>query len=494
MSETHIPFKWRLPVIRLLSAVLLLTAAGLHLKNRPQEPEEYETRVIPPTCEDSGYTLYTSIHTGSTEVRNLVPALGHSFGDWETIRSGTAVEPQLQSRVCSVCRAEDQQALYPELGIDRLTLNGDMEGIAKRDEVFPEAAFSGAQQSFTAFASAKYQGHSSLQYDKKNYTVKFFSDEDRKEKYRLTFSHWQPEHKYVLKAHYTDPSMCRNLVCADIWADMVSTRETVPQRLKELSNYGAVDGFPIALYINDTFHGLYTMNLHKDERLFNLRDGAREAVMNINSADAPEAFFREEAVFDEEMPWEIERCATEDTQWAQDHLNDLIRFVRTSDDLSFRRELSRYLDVDSAVDYVIAMYALGLQEHGAKDLVLVSYGEDAPWICSMYDMEEAFDLDGGVCAPGEGGWDSGTGSLLWDRFLTHFYPEICSRYAQLRQGVLDPDSLCSRVDAFVGRIPRSIYEADAKTNGVSVHTPEQTQLIKENIRQLIQQTDIVFFP
>lgn len=77
MSETHIPFKWRLPVIRLLSAVLLLTAAGLHLKNRPQEPEEYETRVIPPTCEDSGYTLYTSIHTGSTEVRNLVPALGH---------------------------------------------------------------------------------------------------------------------------------------------------------------------------------------------------------------------------------------------------------------------------------------------------------------------------------------------------------------------------------------------------------------------------------
>jgi hypothetical protein len=286
--------------------------------------------------------------------------------------------------------------------------------------------------------------------------------------------------------------MCRNLVCANIWADMVRSRDAVPQRLASLSNYGAVDGFPVALYINDSFHGLYTMNLHKDERLFGLKDGAMEAIMNINHTNGAEAFFREEASFADDAPWEIERCATEDPLWAKDHLNELIRFVRTSDDETFRRELSNYLDIDSAVDYAIAMYALGLQEHCSKDLILVCYGEDSPWICSMYDMEEAFDLEGPICVPGTDGWDSGTGSLLWDRFLTHFHPEIRERYTQLRQTILDPENLCGRVDAFVGQIPPAIYEADAAVNGVAVHTPEHTRQLKDNIAQLISLSDSVF--
>lgn len=493
MFKPHFPSGWKPAFIRLLSAALLLLSAGLYLKSRPQDTGSFETTVIPPTCTESGYTLSTNTSTGSTEVRDLVPALGHQFGSFSTVRPGTGLEPQLQVRICTICQDQNQRALYPELGISRLTLNGNTDGIAKRDEVFLEAEFSGTEQTFTAFATAKYQGHSSLQYDKKNYTVKFFTDEEREEKYQVTFSHWNPEHKYVLKAHYVDPSMCRNLVCADIWADMVSSREQVPQRLRSLSNYGAVDGFPVALYINDSFHGLYTLNLHKDERLFGLDENAREAVMNINAADAPEAYFREEAVFSENTPWEVERCTTEDSQWAKDHLNDLIRFVQTSDDADFRRNLHRYLDVDSAVDYLIAMYALGLQEHGAKDLVLVSYGADTPWICSMYDMEEAFDLEGGICVSNGENWDSGTGSLLWDRFLTHFQEEIRVRYAQLRQTVLNPDSLCRRVDDFVGQIPQEIYAADAARNGVAMHTPEQTAQIKANIRQLIQTTDTVFF-
>ena len=217
-----------------------------------------------------------------------------------------------------------------------------------------------------------------------------------------------------------------------------------------------------------------------------------EVIMNINHTDGSEAFFREEAAFGEDTPWEIERCATEDPQWAKDHLNDLIRFVQTSDDDTFRKDLHNSLDINSAVDYVIAMYALGLQEHCAKDLILVSYGEDAPWICSMYDMEEAFDSDGPICTSGTDGWDSGTGSLLWDRFLTHFHPEIRARYTHLRKTILDPQKLCLRVDAFVNRIPQAIYRADAAANGVPEHTPEQTQQIKDNITQLIHKTDTVF--
>lgn len=490
MRQSH-P-QWQLSVIRLLIAVLLLSAAGLYLRHRPRNTEDFEVNIIPPTCTESGYTLYTSVQTGATEVRDLVPALGHTLEEYEVLRAGTDVEPELRARTCSVCRTQIREAVYPPLDIARLSLNGNMDGIAKQGDVPLTAEFLQENRSFSAYVTAKYQGHSSLQYSKKNYTIKFYTDPAHDDKYRLTFSHWNPEHKYVLKAHYVDPSMCRNLVCADIWADMVRSRTVIPHRLSVLSNYGSVDGFPIALYINDSFHGLYTMNLHKDERLFGLEDGAMEAIMNINHAEGPAAFFREEAAFGEDTPWEIERCATEDSQWSEDRLNELIRFVQTSDDTAFRQDLHRYLDIDSAVDYVITMYALGLQEHCAKDLILVTYGKDDPWICSMYDMEEAFDLDGPICVPGTDSWDSGTGSLLWDRFLTHFHPEIRERYTQLRQTILDPENLCGRVDAFVGQIPPAIYEADAAVNGVAVHTPEHTRQLKDNIVQLISLSDSVF--
>ena len=138
------------------------------------------------------------------------------------------------------------------------------------------------------------------------------------------------------------------------------------------------------------------------------------------------------------------------------------------------------------------MYALSLTEHAAKDLLLVSYGPSDPWICSMYDMEEAFDGREAVPVFVDGSWDSGTGSLLWDRILNQFYPELCERYTQLRQSILDPDALCGRVEAFTGMIPQAVYQADAMVNGTKEHTPLDTQEMMEAIRQQIAAMDKVF--
>lgn len=307
----------------------------------------------------------------------------------------------------------------------------------------------------------------------------------------MVFSRWNPENKYILKANQTDPSRCKNLICADIWADMVKARENVPEELHNLSNYGAVDGFPIAVYFDDKFHGLYTMNLHKDDDLFGMKDGKDQAIMIINHADGAEAQFREAAVFEDETPWEVEYCGTEDTLWAREKLNALIDFVQTSTDTEFRTKIGNYLDLESAIDYVIAMYAFDLQEHSAKDLILVTYGKDSPWICSMYDMEEAFD-DG--CMPVFNGtsWESGTGSLLWDRFINAFYPEICARYEALRNSLLDSDVLTSRVESYVAQIPDIIYKADASARGSDLYTNAQTVLMTDTIRQALSELNSVF--
>lgn len=476
-------------LLRILLAVILLAAAGIYTRYWDSH-DAFSVSVVPPTCEENGYSLYTNQRTGSTDVRDITAAAGHRYGSWTTL-TAPSPEPTRRLRTCTVCSSEETDLQYPELPIPSVILTGDVSGIGKTTEVSVTCTGLGWETSIDGFATLKLQGHSTLAYDKTNFTLKLYRDSDRTEKHKLQLLHWAPEHRYILKANYTDPSQCRNLVCADIWGDMVALRDRVPDLLTGLANGGAVDGFPVALYINGSFRGLYTWNLHKDEDLFDMKDGSPQAMMIVNHTDRDEAFFRSDAAFREDTPWEVEYCGTEDDAWARQHLQDLLRFVQTADDARFRAELHTLLDIDSAVDYLIAMYALGLTEHAAKDLLLVCDGPDAPWICSLYDMEEAFD-PAALPTVTDGAWDSGTGSLLWDRFLNAFYPELCQRYVKLRQTVLDPDALCSRVETFLRAIPTALYQADAAVNGTAEHTPRETETILQDIRSRISAADKIF--
>ena len=115
------------------------------------------------------------------------------------------------------------------------------------------------------------------------------------------------------------------------------------------------------------------------------------------------------------------------------------------------------------------MYSLGLTNSYAKNLVLLSYSDD-PWIMSMFDMENAFGIrpdglgfvDPSYCLPSctEGTWDSGTGSLFWDRLLQCYEGRIRARYAQLREKLFTVPYIEKKLTALTGRIPEEYYAAD----------------------------------
>ena len=201
-----------------------------------------------------------------------------------------------------------------------------------------------------------------------------------------------------------------------------------------------------------------------------MREDAREAIAICNVQKTAESLFRAPAAFlpDNESDWELEFCGTEDESWARESFNELISFVMESDDLTFHDCLNEYLDVDAAVDYLIFIYALGLKDSGAKDLVMLSYGDR--WIPSAYDMDEAFGLnetDRVYRAPEEflptfsgTEWNSATGSLLWDRLLNSFTDRIRERYSDLRRGPLSEQNLTACVTALTSRIPENVYDWD----------------------------------
>ena len=456
-------------VLLLFCAIAVAESSGTCEDNLSVEDAVQMNTIVPAinsTCAENGHTFYEDIIDGTVvDIQDDVPAKGHRFGLWEDDPNSNGLV-----RICTVCGFQEHKQ-KDTLSLPRIDLVGDIDGISKSERVLLSFDFFSSDESFSCFAYTSYQGHTTLHLEKHNYTVRLFDDAELTEKHRISFRNWQREHKYILKANYLDPSQARNLVSAGIWADMAVSRAGLSERLRTTSNYGAVDGFPVTVWLNGEFLGLYTMNLHKDDDLYGMEKGAAEAVVIANAQTKDESLFRSRASFDpDEGDWEMEFCGTgENDQWAEDSFNDLIDFVMASDDKTFREGLAEYLDVDAAVDYLIYLYALGLTDNSARDLVMLKY-EGEPWIPSAYDMEDAFGLspDGtSYLSPScflprqsEGKWISGTNSLLWDRVLQCFFPEIQTRYTQLRKGILSEDALIRRIDTYMDAIPTRYYEDD----------------------------------
>ncbi len=447
--------------------ILVLIVLTVLLAIIPAVAEEGETvEEIAPTCTKAGYTKITGAD-GSITVTEGEPPRGHSFGEWQVNEEGERFHSCMR---CGLVETERETGSLP-----RVDLEGSFDGIGKKERIRLHFRYREEEKAFECTAYTSWQGHSSLTDEKKNYTIRLYADEALTEKNRMELRPgWQTEHKYVLKANYRDMSQCRNLVCAEIWAQMAASREGVPERLRNTSHYGAVDGFPVAVYHDGEFMGLYTMNLHKDDDLYAMRYGARECIMICNRTGTPAGQFRAEAAFAteewEEGDWEVEYAGTEtDDSWAKDALNELIHFVMTADDKTFREELGSYLDVNSAIDYLIFLYAMGLTESADKDLTLIRY-EGTPWIATVYDMEDAFGLehdgtdvkDADAFLPAKDGdsWTTGTGSLLWDRLMNAFAEEIRARYRELRGSVLTEENIREQVTGIMDRIPETLKEKD----------------------------------
>ena len=119
---------------------------------------------------------------------------------------------------------------------------------------------------FHAYTYIKLQGNSTLRLPKKNYTVNLYSNKNRNVRLNKEFKNWGFHNNFVLKADYNDILHARNVVGAKLWSKVVQSRSdynTLPEELKNSPNNGAIDGFPVRVYVNGTYNGLYTWAIPK---------------------------------------------------------------------------------------------------------------------------------------------------------------------------------------------------------------------------------------
>ena len=290
-----------------------------------------------------------------------------------------------------------------------------------------------------------------------------------------------------MKANWVDFTNARNIVSCRLWKDMVSSRpdSAVKERLMSLgTNAGAIDGFAIAVYMNGSFYGLYTMNVPKDEWMFGMDDSETEALIcadNWNSTDFSVLIdgFYENADGDIVSPdngWELRYCGSDDYSWVAESFNNLILFCQQNDGEAFRAGISQYLDVDAAIDYVILMYANGMRDNASKNMLWATY-DGSVWIPSVYDQDGTFGqswdgvnalspnaylplVNNGVVDVNIKYGSTGHNYILWSRILNCFTEEVLIRYQQLRMSALSTEHIIAELKAFEDSVPASVYEAD----------------------------------
>ena len=459
------------------------------------DDEEHSIEIIEvlldPTCGEDGLVRFYCSVCNTTAV-TTTPATGDHKGDftWAVTKEPTAFEPGRESLLCSDCnRAVEERDVPAEVySMPIIYLTGEYQNATSaKNEVKMGVEFVDPDGlSFTSYATIKVQGSSSVAYPKKNYTIKFYKDEDCSKKYKVDFG-WGKESKYVMKANWVDYTNARNVVSCRLWKDMVSTRpdSAVKDRLIALqTNAGAIDGFAIAVFMNGEFYGLYTMNVPKDEWMFGMDDSETEALIcadnwnSTNFSTTIEGFYEKSDgdIVSKDGGWELRYCGSDDYSWVADSFNNLILFCQENDGEAFREGISQYLDVDAAIDYLIFMYANGMRDNASKNMLWATYDGNV-WIPSVYDQDGTFGqswdgvnaLSANAYLPyaknGEANININYGAsvpkyILWEKIFNCFTEEVLLRYQELRLTTLSTENIIAELQAFENSVPDSIYEAD----------------------------------
>lgn len=374
--------------------------------------------------------------------------------------------------------------------LPKLFLTGDMTGISKKNPVDMVAEYVDNGNRFSNKCTLKWQGASSLNYPKKNFTIKLGS--------KVDFGYGKQK-KYCLKANYIDHSHARNIVSARLWSEIVASRsryEELPKEIKESPNNGVINGFPIKLYLNGKYEGIYTLNIPKDAWMFNMDDEVEEHCV-LCGENYGSGCFRAAAKIDgsdwsDEIHDKVPAIILK--RW-----NEIISFVMDSADEEFKENIDNYIDLESLIDYYIFAYvSCGLDSMGKNQIYCTYDGQK--WYASMYDMDSTWGLywNGSSfvskeyrCQEDYESMKNGRkGNLLFERISTLFHEEIVERYEVLRDGVLSINNIICKFEKFTDLISSDLYTEDIEIyTGIPSKTTNNIKQIRTYAKERLEFVD-----
>ena len=330
-----------------------------------------------------------------------------------------------------------------------------------------------------------YQGATSLTMPKKGFTLTF------SEKHR--FKDWIEMDEYHCKGYYSDWLHCRDLLANRILEQVILTRPQNSRRSYQFNNKfdtkdfellvdsGAlchVDGFPVELYINDSYWGLYSLNIKKERDNYKLEKDSTDHIQIEASTDVS---YGNDASFN----WggvEI-RCPKSDsgneefvanatpndgevkTAW----IGFLTNLNAIDEDSMTKENLEAFLNLQDWIDNILVCWFLNHTDNWSKNTLYTTWDAGVHWSPLLYDMDNTFgivDITGGSVKP----YNYNTfehkayNNCPWlSKIETILSNEIKSRYAELRKkGIFTAENVDNLVTSWVKEVGTDVYKDDTE--------------------------------
>ncbi len=363
---------------------------------------------------------------------------------------------------CTVCA--DYSASY----CPKLYFTGNMADMnSKKDVRDITFEYRSKDQKIEGTAKIKPQGTSSMGYAKKNYTINLYSDPQYTQELGINVG-WGNQSEYCLKANWIDKTHSRNVVSAKLVGEMQKKYGL----LTTAPNNGAVDGFPVEIYINGEFHGLYTMNIPKSAWMFNMDEDNPDHTVICGENWEASALFKADPDF---VSWAVEVGEQDDATLQK--MKRLFDFIRYSSDKEFVANFEQYLNLDATLNYYIMMCYGWMPDNAGKNMLLVTY-DGMVWYPSLYDLDTTW----GVDWMGQNIYDYKTeemqiaSSLLWSRMETLFSKKLAERYFELRESVLDEEHVMDAFNSFYNSIPEEVLKREIEKWGSNIPGYDLSQI------------------
>lgn len=316
----------------------------------------------------------------------------------------------------------------------------------------------------TFFIEVKYQGNSTLFYDKKNFRYTFYEDILFTKKKSIKIGELISAKKFNLKAYWRDKSLLREHACYRIVQAIRETRpyaEQYPWNKEYNINTcatGLTNGFPIRIDVGKSFQGIYWFGLAKDINNFMLSDKKYNGVLIQGDGGYSDKTF-----------WQVLNT----TEWS-DLLGDIdnnigenslpaveafYRFLNTG----FNKETaSEYLNINNWIDCIIILQFFGAIDMLGSNMILYAGADKKVFSPMYYDMDWTW---GFRCKSDVSTFDSYNfaDKSIWMKIQKVFWEEICNRYSELRKIVINDTFIDSLLNKISRQIPYSDYEKEMET-------------------------------
>lgn len=396
------------------------------------------------------------------------------------------------------------------------------------------------------------QGNSTLGLKKKNAAIDLCNDEWLGEDTpKIRIGKWVPQDSFHMKAYYTDFFRGVGAVSYKLYDQIVLTRGALYDRpwkkaLIDMSKIGTTtkslgnpnvgnydlltdtgarcfpDGFPVAIYLNDVFYGIFSFQLKKHRDNYHLDKSTAENVHldgtlnyytifggkdNINWGEFeirnPKGLY---AIggnkYDADIKQEEIAGETEVDSWIADgilpdgteitskikknlqltakvkkyiqNLSDAVGIIKaaeaaynasskTSEDLStFKKVYEKYFDVENMIDYIIVSDIIKNGDGFSKNWQFFCY-DGIKWFVGLYDCDMTFGCEWSYITDTLTGHLNSSVNSPHGFIIKYYNDELEKRYKELMDfGIISPKNIYSLITDWMQRIGTSFFKQEYK--------------------------------